>query len=415
MVSMGDSILFSSTSWYDFSESILNDARNRALKVGRPTFDSNSQEQIVEHIASEYRLAPLEIHEDQKQQDMTESTQTVDYGAGRGFGISMHDEDRIVKIPCFKIVVTLPYTGSMSLWHISPTRKRLNAVKADVTKDALRFSVEVEQSSATPESVKKAIDENIAHIRENAENVNRDLSGFDERLKLVIETATGKRFEQLSKFDEIKTALKIPLEKSTNPSPLNQVKVAIQKVSPLSSKKDEPGANISSEDYETIIETVRSMGASMESNRASEGRDEESLRDMLLVGLSASIKSGTVGGELFHKAGKTDIAIPFDNKATFVAECKLWKGESYINEGITQLLSYTTWRDAKTMLIIFNKKNKNFSAIQEKINTIFMSREDYVRSIAQREGEWRFVLTKPDDKGRQIEIHVLMFDIPFEE
>ena len=409
---MRDGSLFSSTSWYEFSESIISDAREQASKLDKATFDSNGSEQIIEHIASRYRLEPLEIYEDQKQQEMTESTRVVDYGTDRVFGLSIYDEERIVKIPYFKIIITLPYSGSRSLWHVDPSTKQLNGAAADITSSSLVFSVEIEQSSATPEAAQKAINERISQIRTNMVHVNRDLSGFNERLVLAIESTTSKRFEQLNKLDEIKTALKIPLEMSNNPSPLNQVKINVQKISPLSSSKDDPGANISSEDYETIIETVRSMGASMESNRASEGRDEESLRDMLLVGLSASIKGGMAGGELFHKSGKTDIAIPFNNKATFVAECKLWKGESYINEGVTQLLSYTTWRDAKTMLIIFNKDNKDFSAIQSKINDIFTSRKDYVRSIAQRDGEWRFILTKADDSGRHIEVHVLMFDVP---
>jgi hypothetical protein len=407
---MRDNILFNTIGWHEFSENVLSDIRTEASNLSKDTFETNSVEQIIEHIVSMHRLEPLEIYPEQKQQDIVEIEQTVDY-RDSAFGISDFDEDRIVKIPAYKAIVHVPFNGSAKLWSVSPTSRRLDYASADIADNTMTLSLEFQESSVTAGGIAKAIDDNIASVNINVSNVNNDLAGFSNRLESVAAEAVNKRFEQVNKLDAIKTALKIPLEKTTNPSPLNQVRITVQKITPLSSKKDEPGGAISSDDYEAIIETMRSMGASMESNRASEGSDEEGLRDMLLVGLSASIKGGVAGGELFHKGGKTDISIPFENKATFVAECKLWKGESYTNDGITQLLGYTTWRDAKTALVIFNKDNKDFSAIQGKIGGIFTSREDYVRSVKQRGGEWRFILTKPDDPGRQIEIHVLLFDL----
>ena len=119
--------------------------------------------------------------------------------------------------------------------------------------------------------------------------------------------------------------------------------------------------------------------------------------------IASGVSSICVAGVIF--------LVPFDNKATFVAECKLWKGQKYIDKGIDQLLGYLTWRDAKTALVIFNKDNANFSDIQSKVEAIFTERSDYVRTIKQRDGEWRFVMTKPDDNGRQVEIHVMLFDV----
>jgi len=408
---MRDNILFNSYPWYEYSQGILGEVRTKAKNLSKDVFEANSIEHVVEHIASQYTLEPLHTYPEQKTQDIVETIRTVDYPLG-SFGISDYDDDRTVQIPSYRVVVELPFSGSEELWRVSPTTRQMNRASADISSNQLTFSVETEQSSATAESIENAVLQKIAEININVGHVNNDISGFNKSVREVAATEVQKRFEQVSKLDSIKMALKIPLEKTTNPSPLNQVKINVQKIAPLSTKKEEPGGTISSDDYEAIIETIRSMGASMESNRASEARDEESLRDMLLVGLSASIKGGAVGGELFHKSGKTDISIPFDNKATFVAECKLWKGEVYVNEGITQLLGYTTWRDAKTVLVIFNKDNKDFSAIQGQIEGIFNQRKDYVRTIGQREGEWRFVLIKPDDNGRQIEIHVLLFDVP---
>lgn len=399
--------LFSSTGWHEWSESVIANARQRAASLDKSVFEANGQDQIVDHIMSGYDLSPLELLVDSKTQDIVETKIDV---TGNGAYIQAFDS-RPISTPGYKVVVTVPFNGPANLFSVSPTTMRLTYDDAEVIGSELTFAMEFTESNATADGIKAAVDGKLAGIKHNVDNLNRDLSGFDQRVRDVVTDAVAKRFEQINKLDTIKTALQIPLQKSTNPSPLNQVKIAVQKITPLSTKKDEPGGTISNDDYETILETIRSMGASMEANRASESKDEEALRDMLLVGLSASIKSGTVGGELFHKSGKTDISIPFDNKATFVAECKLWKGQKYIDEGIDQLLGYLTWRDAKTSLIIFNKDNANFSDIQSKIEAIFTERSDYVRTIKQRAGEWRFVMTKPDDKGRQIEIHVMLFDV----
>ncbi|MBQ6147622.1 hypothetical protein IJI70_02145, partial [Candidatus Saccharibacteria bacterium] len=81
-----------------------------------------------------------------------------------------------------------------------------------------------------------------------------------------------------------------------------------------------------------------------------------------------------------------------------------------IDEGINQLEGYSTWRDAKIAMLIFNQGIKNFSQIQSKIDGIFKNRADFVKEEVQREGEWRFELQKPDDEFRHIKIHVFAFD-----
>ena len=55
------------------------------------------------------------------------------------------------------------------------------------------------------------------------------------------------------------------------------------------------------------------------------------------------------------------------NNAAFIAECKIWKEKKQLQDALLQLLSYTTWRDYKVSLIFFNKTNKNFIRLIEKV------------------------------------------------
>ena len=77
-------------------------------------------------------------------------------------------------------------------------------------------------------------------------------------------------------------------------------------------------------------------------------------------------------GETFRNHGKTDIHIPLENHSSYIAECKVWHGKKKFLDAIEQLFSYTTWRDTKVSVIVFNKEVSDFqkvlSGIQEALD-----------------------------------------------
>jgi len=108
------------------------------------------------------------------------------------------------------------------------------------------------------------------------------------------------------------------------------------------------------EEYENILSIMRNMVRVMEqSPKAFENMGEEDLRTQFLVQLNAQYE-GRATGETFNFQGKTDILIRADEGGNvFIAECKFWSGEKQFLETIDQLLSYLTWRDTKTAILIF--------------------------------------------------------------
>lgn len=414
MFKSGHSGLFSSRNSHDFFEEKLVQASSEIMNLQINTFEANTIEEITKHYIAKNTINSPRLLLEQKAVEVEESKIYREMPDNP----FMHDpwlRNHKFEYKGYKITVTIPFRGEAELFEVTPSQYTMYNFDGRVYNDnTLQIMFEFTQDEVDdPLSLQPRIDDEIAKYSGMLQQLEKDTAEYNARLKECVQRATADRLAELNKLRAIKTALKVPMRTNSSPNPLNQITMRDNRITPLATKSNgETGYYVTQKDYESILDVIRSMGTSMETNRAAEHQDEEGLRDILLAGLSSSIKGGSAGGELFRKSGKTDISIIFDNKAAFVAECKLWKGKQYINNGISQLLNYTTWRDVKVSLIIFNKTVQGFSKLQEQIPNIFRARDDYVREEGQRlDGEWRFVLQKPDDKDRHITIHIFMFDV----
>jgi hypothetical protein len=142
------------------------------------------------------------------------------------------------------------------------------------------------------------------------------------------------------------------------------------------------------------------------------GLSEDDIRNILLVSLNCSYE-GNATGETFSKQGKTDILIKESGKCIFIAECKIWKGPAGLTGAIDQLLGYTTWRNTKTAILLFNK-NKGISEVLEKIVPTVEEHSQFKRTVFKEAGRsiFRFVIRNKDHPDRELQLAVLVFDIP---
>ena len=165
-------------------------------------------------------------------------------------------------------------------------------------------------------------------------------------------------------------------------------------------------------EYEHILSVVSNMVLVMErSPRAFQGMSEEDLRQHFLVQLNGHYE-GQATGETFNFEGKTDILIRADGRNIFIAECKFWAGASTMSDALDQLLGYTSWRDTKTALLIFNR-NRQMSTVLEKIPDVVRGHTNFKREVTyDSETGFRFILGHRDDLNREIILTVLAFDVP---
>ena len=165
-------------------------------------------------------------------------------------------------------------------------------------------------------------------------------------------------------------------------------------------------------EYEKILNCIHLIGRMFERLPSTYAKkEEEHLRDHILITLGAAI-IGSTTGETFNKRGKTDILVRGHGGNEFVGECKFWRGNETYQAAITQLLSYLSWRDNKAAIILF-VPNKEFSSVLEKIRTNTPSHPNFLRQVSEQEDTWlSYEFRSNEDPDRIVNVAVMAYHIP---
>jgi hypothetical protein len=135
------------------------------------------------------------------------------------------------------------------------------------------------------------------------------------------------------------------------------------------------------------------------------------LRSHFLVQLNGHYE-GQATGETFNYEGKTDILIRVEGRNIFIAECKFWDGPKMLTATLDQILSYTSWRDTKVAVIIFNRR-KNLSGVLDAIPKTVEAHPNFKKALGKSgETSFRYRFAHRDDPNREMFLTVLAFDVP---
>ena len=195
--------------------------------------------------------------------------------------------------------------------------------------------------------------------------------------------------------------------------PLQDVKrKKLPTLPPASNEHFRPEPAIDSEHYEFVLTVIENMTAVMEQHPAAfSSINEEALRSHFLVQLNGHFE-GRATGETFNFEGKTDIIIKEGGKNVFIAECKFWHGPKGLQDAIDQLLGYSSWRDTKTAIIVFNRRG-DLTKVLEQIPGVVASHPNCKRFVKRRsETSFQFAFSHKDDPSRELTLTVLVFEVP---
>ena len=159
------------------------------------------------------------------------------------------------------------------------------------------------------------------------------------------------------------------------------------------------------------------MSLAMERSQKTFSRlGEEEIRDFFLILLNSHYE-GQALVETFNISGKTDILIREDNRNAFIVECKIWSGPKTFLRAIDQILGYSSWRDTKTAILLFNK-DSDFTQVLFKIDETVKSHRFYKRKhtlkSSKLKGEtiYSHIFHQPTDRNWEMIISLMAFNIP---
>ena len=375
-------------------------------------------EEWANYLATNYYIAPIQIFDTGIDKTISR-TKVKQPNLFRGHPY----EPDYYEIDGIRVTFIIPFDGESALFELRPSTSILANFQ---TSEFIHphgevcgsFTLHFEYTEQELQSKGDAISSYVQNAFENEfrkyktmiGNINSEIASFNNRLVSSALQLLEARKKKADIFSAISSALQIPLTVSPNapntkPIPLKRIVRQAPPKPGITTMTPEP--YISDCDYENINNIISMCGTTMEKTaRTYFANTEEELRDHLLAALNTHYETAT--GETFRKIGKTDIHIEFDNKAAFIGECKIWHGEQLFKGAVQQVINYSTWRDLKVSVIIFNKENQSFPAILSKITSwADMYAVSYTRPQANI---WKCKYHRPD-MNVDIQLTILAFDL----
>ena len=328
------------------------------------------------------------------------------------------DRSRPLYIKGVQVTVTVPFDGDADFFFVQPqTFVWQDLPEATVSKSELKITYSRTDHDAA--AIKRAYETAVGVLKRNLASLKTSVDEFNGQLEGQVRSAFRERKNKLLADAQMAEAIGIPMKRRlgvpvTYAVPVQRRRPKIERP-PVTTGKFQPEPVLPMEEYENILSIVRNMVQVMErSPKAFEGMGEEDLRTHFLVQLNGQYE-GRATGETFNFQGRTDILIREEGRNVFIAECKFWKGEKALLETLDQLLSYLSWRDTKTAILVFNR-NANFTEVLCKIAETVPTHKCFKRDLGKTgESSFRYAFHQPNDTNRELVASVLAFDIPTAE
>ena len=371
---------------------------------------NTSQEDMVQYLVEKYRLDVPSINEEGIRADYGDAKVDVS-GDFRRF---IPDPSRPYYITGTRFTFNVPFFGDPDLFKCRPSRYSLSLPRAAVGRDQLTFTYELTAEEFG--QVGERFDRELKSTQQHLGYVAADVSAFNSGLPENAASKINARRVKLLKDREIVASLRFPLERAKEtPSTFVTPEVKRRPLprKPVSSSEPfSPEPTMGMDDYEHILSILSNMVTVMErSPGAFKTMKEEDLRWQFLVQLNGHYE-GRATGETFNAEGKTDILVRDEGKNIFIAECKFWTGPKGLTKALDQLLGYTTWRDTKAALLVFNR-DRNMSTV---LDGVSKTAEQHPNCKAPKatgqETQFRYVFGHRDDPNREIILTILVFDVP---
>ncbi len=369
-------------------------------------------DEVSAELAEEYHVNPLMVHWDQITAEQSESNVDVSGDWNR----FIRGRSQPFLMSGTTVTYFVPFEGDEELFGLQPSTFTTTSPEGRARDGELRFSFTGVDPSA--EQVRGDLERNMGLIKRYIDWVNLEVEAFNKAVPAQARAAVEMRHQKILRDGAIVASLGVPMRRREH-SPTTYVAPSIKRKptalpsqSTASRRVSAPEPVLLSDEYDHILDIVRNMVLVMErSPQAFVKMAEEDLRQHFLVQLNGAYE-GQATGETFNFEGKTDILVRESGRNVFIAECKFWHGSKALSTTVDQLLGYTSWRDTKTAIFVFNR-GRELSKVLVQIPEILQSHPNFVRELPSGdETKFRVVLRHKDDPERELTLTVLVFEVP---
>lgn len=403
-----------------FQKGRISEVFQRAYENINAVIDNQSENYIlnvnetdyIDYLEKIYRLSVPEIHFDRVYADSYEDDIPAEYFP-RTFNVYNGKKYKRDIIKYF-----IPVSGDIDLLNFKPASS-FSLLGANFEIEGNNLVTEFINFSNNADEIKRNYENEVNRIHSNYNNLIKDIENFNNSMRTQINSFLSHRKQNLINKNNLLSSLGVPLKKKENvpatfavPNPTLREKITISQPK-VTEKGYTPEPTLDDKQYHQILTIINDVGKNFERMPSVyKGKDEETLRDHILLIIDPNFESGSATGETFNKSGKTDILLRYSSSVVFIAECKFWSGGKKYHSTIEQLLRYLTWRYTKASIILFVRQ-RDFSSILAKIKDVTSSHPNFLSFVNQSDENWfNFRFHINDDRNREVKLAVQLFHIP---
>lgn len=372
---------------------------------------NSDEEGLINYFVERTKVEPLKLLEPNI--EVTQAETKID--VSRNFDYSAFGRGEGHFVPGTRIQFHIPYEGEGDLFRLRPSTHAWNPPEGWGEGNELILQFEAPSGHAT--NAKTNLEQQLSLVRQYVGWVNADVEQHNRSLEATARSAVQARRQRLLQDQNLAASLGYPLRERSNAPrtyALPSVRRKITPPPPSSSAPFLPEPVLDEANYEHILKVMTNMVMVMEhSPDAFAHMNEEDLRTHFLVQLNGQYE-GRASAETFRGNGKTDIMIVEQDRSVFIAECKFWDGPASLKKALDQLLDYATWRDAKTAVLVFNRKG-DFTRTLEAVPAALASHTQHIGDVIKLgDSTFRSKLRQRDDSGRVLVVTTMIFNVPTE-
>lgn len=369
---------------------------------------------LANYLVKKYRVEPVVIA---SRDQWTSDQQEVQIDVRNDPFRMVRDRSRPALVSGQRIEIFIPFDGDANVLRLTPATFTSSPPRGSVRGSEIVLSFEFAQ--AQQGDLTHEIDSQVQQIGSYLAWSNEQITVYNRSLESIAAKTIETRRERLLANRGRLASLGIPAKARANAPNIYALPSVRRKAAPTlppaSSTPWEPEPTWAMEHYEHALTVIQSMAIVFERSPESfKSMSEENVRQHFLVQLNGHFE-GNATGETFNAGGKTDILLRENNRNAFIAECKFWGGPKKFRETIDQLLSYQSWRDTKTAILIFNRDTA-MSTVLGGIPQQVEEHPNFKRKVNYaHESGFRYVLHQNGDANREVILTVLVFDVPGRE